>query len=200
VSWRLIFHFLVHIQPCQFILNEWVVFRRKLSGFTSQSFPPPYRFSMINASFTETSNPTISSWTRLDMHILLTSILRYTTQSVACSRASLEAWPTWVSGSPTWRVLWPHHPLPAPEILAKKGYSYTIDWWSLGVCAYELVFGRRPFRGRTNSDLTHSISREQLKFPEEAEQRCSREGLQAMKQVSSNDAFARSVLHCNPVS
>jgi len=29
----------------------------------------------------------------------------------------------------------------APEVLAKKGYTYTIDWWSLGVCAYELSLG-----------------------------------------------------------
>jgi serine/threonine kinase 32 len=29
----------------------------------------------------------------------------------------------------------------APEILAKKGYSETIDWWSLGVIMYEIMFG-----------------------------------------------------------
>jgi len=72
----------------------------------------------------------------------------------------------------------------APEVLAKKGYTYTIDWWSLGVCAYELLFGRRPFRGKTNSDLTHSIVRDQLKFPEEADKKCSREGLLCLKGVS----------------
>lgn len=71
----------------------------------------------------------------------------------------------------------------APEILAKRGYTYTIDWWSLGVCAYELIFGRRPFRGKTNSDLTHSISKDSLRFPEDAESKCSRAGLQALKGV-----------------
>lgn len=72
----------------------------------------------------------------------------------------------------------------APEILAKRGYTYTIDWWSLGVCAYELIFGRRPFRGKTNSDLTHSIAKDSLRFPEDAESKCSREGLKALKGVS----------------
>ena len=72
----------------------------------------------------------------------------------------------------------------APEILAKKGYTYTVDWWSLGVCAYELIFGRRPFRGKTNSDLTHSIAKDHLRFPEDAESKCSRAGLQALKGVS----------------
>lgn len=71
----------------------------------------------------------------------------------------------------------------APEILSKKGYCNSIDWWSLGVCAYELLFGKRPFRGRTNSDLTHSISRDTLRFPEDAESKCSRAGIQALKGV-----------------
>lgn len=72
----------------------------------------------------------------------------------------------------------------APEILAKRGYTYTIDWWSLGVCAYELIFGRRPFRGKTNSDLTHSISKDALRFPEDASSKCSKAGIQALKGVS----------------
>jgi len=29
----------------------------------------------------------------------------------------------------------------APEILQKRGYTYPIDWWSLGVCAFELILG-----------------------------------------------------------
>ncbi|KAF8557721.1 kinase-like protein [Imleria badia] len=72
----------------------------------------------------------------------------------------------------------------APEILTKRGYTYTIDWWSLGVCAYELLFGRRPFRGKTNSDLTHAISKDSLRFPEDAEKKCTRTGMQVIKGVS----------------
>lgn len=78
----------------------------------------------------------------------------------------------------------------APEILAKRGYTYTIDWWSLGVCAYELTFGRRPFRGRTNSDLTYSISKDPLKYPEDAEKKCSRTGLQVLKGVRMLSVFS----------
>ncbi|KAH8917588.1 kinase-like protein [Atractiella rhizophila] len=40
----------------------------------------------------------------------------------------------------------------APEILAKRGYFSTIDWWSLGVLAYELI------------SLTHSILKESVKM------------------------------------
>ena len=72
----------------------------------------------------------------------------------------------------------------APEILHKRGYTYPIDWWSLGVCAYELIFGRRPFRGRTNTALTHSISKDALRFPENADEKCSKAGLHFIKAVS----------------
>ncbi|KAJ3537738.1 hypothetical protein NM688_g6633 [Phlebia brevispora] len=84
----------------------------------------------------------------------------------------------------------------APEILAKRGYTYTVDWWSLGVCAYELIFGRRPFRGKTNSDLTHSISKDHLRFPEDAETKCSKAGLQALKGFLDRDPTRR--LGCKP--
>lgn len=47
------------------------------------------------------------------------------------------------------------------------------------------MFGRRPFRGRSNSDLTYSISKDPLKWPEDAEKKCSRGGMQVLKGVSS---------------
>ncbi|KAG5641977.1 hypothetical protein DXG03_003830 [Asterophora parasitica] len=84
----------------------------------------------------------------------------------------------------------------ALRILAKRGYTYYIDWWSLGVCAYELIFGRRPFRGRTNSDLTYSISKDPLKWPEDAEKKCSRTGMQVLKGLLERDPARR--FGCKP--
>ncbi|KAF8479907.1 kinase-like domain-containing protein [Gautieria morchelliformis] len=55
-------------------------------------------------------------------------------------------------------------------VLAKKGYTYTID------C-------RRPFRGKTNSELKHTISRDHLKFPKDAESKCSRDGLDTARRL-----------------
>ncbi|KAI9283202.1 kinase-like domain-containing protein [Sporodiniella umbellata] len=53
----------------------------------------------------------------------------------------------------------------APEMLAKKGYGSSVDWWSLGVVAFELLFGMRPFRADTKDELIRSISRDPLVFP-----------------------------------
>lgn len=33
----------------------------------------------------------------------------------------------------------------APEIILGKGYSYNVDLWSVGVCAYEFMCGGLPY-------------------------------------------------------
>ncbi|KAJ3415355.1 hypothetical protein HDV05_005092 [Chytridiales sp. JEL 0842] len=53
----------------------------------------------------------------------------------------------------------------APEIFADKGYHHHVDWWSLGVLLFELYFGKRPFRGKDNDELRHSITNDPLVFP-----------------------------------
>ncbi|OAJ44026.1 hypothetical protein, variant 2 [Batrachochytrium dendrobatidis JEL423] len=52
----------------------------------------------------------------------------------------------------------------APEVLSKKGYFSSVDWWSLGVIIFELAIGKRPFRAKTNEGLTYAIMHEDLAF------------------------------------
>ncbi|KAF8507306.1 AGC/YANK protein kinase [Hysterangium stoloniferum] len=79
----------------------------------------------------------------------------------------------------------------APEILQQKGYSYAVDWWSLGVTAFELAFGRRPFNGRKGAELTHAICRGTIKFPSDAEKRFSLQGLVALRELLERDPRQR---------
>lgn len=72
----------------------------------------------------------------------------------------------------------------APQVVGRKGYSWQIDWWSLGITAYELMFHKRPFDGRSSEKITQSIMKDPLQFPDDASQRCSEEGLMALRGVS----------------
>ncbi|KAI9094923.1 kinase-like protein [Phlyctochytrium arcticum] len=53
-------------------------------------------------------------------------------------------------------------PYMAPELLNGAGYFSSVDWWSLGVMAYELLLGERPFRGKHKREL---IKKGEWKFP-----------------------------------
>lgn len=79
----------------------------------------------------------------------------------------------------------------APEILAKRGYTSTIDWWSLGVVTFELLFGKRPFRGKTNSTLTAAITREEPRFPETLPQVIGPEALNFLEKILVRDIHKR---------
>nr|WVH01947.1 cAMP-dependent protein kinase [Naematelia aurantialba] len=79
----------------------------------------------------------------------------------------------------------------APEVLTKRGYSAPVDFWSLGILGYELLFGRRPFRGRTNTALTNSILHEPLSWPEDAASKVSTEGMRAIQNFLERDPNRR---------
>ena len=54
----------------------------------------------------------------------------------------------------------------APEVFAGKGYSYPIDWWSLGIVLYEGFYGKRPFKGHNNNEVSHNIvNQKEVHFP-----------------------------------
>lgn len=75
----------------------------------------------------------------------------------------------------------------APEVLEKKGYFTTVDWWSLGVVAFELLFNRRPFRAKTNSSLTNAIKTHELVFPDDARDKVSQDCLSALNGLLERD-------------
>ena len=45
----------------------------------------------------------------------------------------------------------------APEVLNKKGYGKEIDWWSVGVIFFEMLFGYAPFCSKETSEVCHKI-------------------------------------------
>ena len=77
----------------------------------------------------------------------------------------------------------------APQVIGRKGYSWQIDWWSLGITAYELIFHKRPFDGRSSEKMTQSIMKDPLRVPNDASKRCSEAGMKALKGVCRFPAF-----------
>lgn len=64
-------------------------------------------------------------------------------------------------------------PYMAPEIFAAaskevKGYSFGVDWWSLGVCIYEILRSKRPYEIHAStslSDVQHIFTSESVHYP-----------------------------------
>jgi len=55
----------------------------------------------------------------------------------------------------------------APEILQGKGYSLSCDFWSLGICMYEIFYGKYPFGNYANEviEIYKEILRSNFSFP-----------------------------------
>ncbi|OQR71745.1 hypothetical protein BIW11_10809 [Tropilaelaps mercedesae] len=53
----------------------------------------------------------------------------------------------------------------APEVLQKKSYGRSCDWWSLGASMYKLTTGKVPFRGEDSAKVKERIIGEELRWP-----------------------------------
>ncbi|EOA15552.1 hypothetical protein CARUB_v10005084mg [Capsella rubella] len=45
----------------------------------------------------------------------------------------------------------------APEVITGNGHDFAVDWWSLGVVLYEMLYGATPFRGSNRKETFFKI-------------------------------------------
>jgi len=55
----------------------------------------------------------------------------------------------------------------APELLLGKGYTKSVDWWTLGVLLYEMLTGLPPFYDENTNEMYRKILQDPLRFGEE---------------------------------
>ncbi|KAI9572151.1 kinase-like domain-containing protein [Boletus coccyginus] len=69
----------------------------------------------------------------------------------------------------------------SPEVIRGNGYSFSCDWWSLGVIMFECLYGRPPFTCNSRHVTRQKILnwRQSLKFP--TRPHVSHEGTSLMK-------------------
>ena len=74
-------------------------------------------------------------------------------------KTNKETFQTLLCGSPSYM---------APEIVKKEKYiAQYSDIWSLGVLLYSLLYGRFPFKGKTQEELFENIQKCEFEFPED---------------------------------
>ena len=55
----------------------------------------------------------------------------------------------------------------APEVLLHRPHTEAADWWSLGVCLYEMVSGIPPFHDGNITDIFKNILNLDIEWPED---------------------------------
>ncbi|KAK4772353.1 hypothetical protein SAY86_014128 [Trapa natans] len=57
------------------------------------------------------------------------------------------------------------HEYLAPEVISGQGHGSAVDWWTLGVFIYEMLYGGTPFKGENNERTLVNILKQPLNFP-----------------------------------
>ncbi|CAL1702257.1 unnamed protein product [Somion occarium] len=45
----------------------------------------------------------------------------------------------------------------APEVIQTSGHTSAVDWWTLGILIYEMIFATTPFKGHERNDTFNNI-------------------------------------------
>jgi len=74
----------------------------------------------------------------------------------------------------------------APEVIASKGHSHAVDWWTLGILSFELMIGHPPFESATPMQIYQKVSKgiNKVTFPKKCPGDC--------------EAFVKALCHHNP--
>ncbi|CAH8301792.1 unnamed protein product [Eruca vesicaria subsp. sativa] len=52
----------------------------------------------------------------------------------------------------------------SPEVIRGDGHDFAVDWWALGVLAYEMMYGATPFKGRSKKETFRNVLMKEPEF------------------------------------
>ncbi|KAI3382199.1 hypothetical protein SNEBB_002822 [Seison nebaliae] len=81
----------------------------------------------------------------------------------------------------------------APEILQELNYSFSVDWWALGILMYEMLAGQPPFEADNEEELFECILKQQVVYPAWL----SKEAISILKSFMTKNPNRR--LGCTPL-
>jgi protein-serine/threonine kinase len=58
----------------------------------------------------------------------------------------------------------------APEVIGGKGHTAAVDWWTLGILIYEMLFGTTPFKGANRNQTFSQILKSDVTFHDSTQQ------------------------------
>lgn len=53
----------------------------------------------------------------------------------------------------------------APEVIDHLGHTYTVDWWTLGILLYEMIFAVTPFYANSLKRIQENIIENKVHYP-----------------------------------
>lgn len=54
----------------------------------------------------------------------------------------------------------------APEVIRGTGHTAAVDWWTLGILIFEMLFGTTPFKGSNRNQTFSNILKSDIVFPD----------------------------------
>lgn len=52
----------------------------------------------------------------------------------------------------------------APEVMCRQNHTCSVDFFAVGVMAYECMFGRRPYVGKSRKEIRDHILSKQIQI------------------------------------
>lgn len=79
----------------------------------------------------------------------------------------------------------------APEVIKGGGHTSSVDWWTLGILIYEMIYGVTPFKGDTRRATFTNILRNEVAFSDSGFQHVSSQCKNLIRKLLIKDEAKR---------